>query len=74
MSTQDDIKGVYRHYKGGEYDVLGIGKHSETLEDFVVYKPRYEEPIAEFFMRPKDMFFKDVVIEGKSMRRFTKIS
>jgi hypothetical protein len=70
------IEGKYRHYKGHEYVVLGIAHHSETLEELVVYQGLYDDP--EFghhpiWVRPKSMFFDEVVFDGKKMKRFTKI-
>jgi hypothetical protein len=46
--------GVYRHYKGNEYEVIGIAKHSETEENLVVYRPLYGE--MELWCRPLEMF------------------
>ncbi|MEK7138290.1 MAG: DUF1653 domain-containing protein [Patescibacteria group bacterium] len=43
--------GKYRHFKGNEYEVIGVAKHSETLEDFVLYKD------GGFWVRPRQMFF-----------------
>ena len=68
---QKEIKGKYRHFKGGEYEVLGFGKHSETLEEFVVYKPLYGE--GGIWVRPKEMFFDDKDVDGKKVKRFEKI-
>ncbi len=65
--------GKYKHYKGNYYLVLGVGKHSETLEDLVVYMALYESP--EFgknsmWVRPLKMFTESVEFEGKKMPRF----
>jgi hypothetical protein len=60
--------GRYRHYKGGEYEVLGVAKHSETEEDFVVYRPLYGE--RGLWVRPKEMFAEMVVTEGGTVPRF----
>lgn len=65
--------GIYKHYKGGLYEVLGIARHSETLEEFVLYKSLKE--IKEFkekpfFVRPKGMFFEEVVVDNKKIKRF----
>lgn len=65
--------GKYRHYKGGEYEVIGVGRHSETLEEMVVYRALYDS--LEFgknslWVRPKSMFESDVEVEGKTMKRF----
>ena len=60
--------GRYRHYKGGEYEVLGIAKHSETEEDFVVYRQLYGA--GGLWIRSKAMFAETVMIEGRSIPRF----
>jgi len=60
--------GKYRHYKGNEYEVIGIAKHSETLEELVVYRALYGE--NQIWVRPKEMFLEDVTIEGKKQARF----
>lgn len=66
-----DLKpGLYEHYKGKKYKVIGIAKHSETLEDFVVYEPQYES-IAKLWVRPLSMFLETVEVEGKTVPRFT---
>ena len=60
--------GRYRHYKGGEYEVIGIARHSETLEPLVVYRPLYND--SGWWVRPYAMFFGQVVIDGISRPRF----
>jgi hypothetical protein len=60
--------GRYRHYKGGEYHVIGVARHSESLEALVVYRP-CREPCG-LWVRPYAMFVGDVVIEGQSRPRF----
>ena len=60
--------GTYAHYKGFEYEVLGVAKHRETMEDLVVYKALYGE--NELWVRPLDMFLETVIIDGKEMPRF----
>lgn len=61
---------VYRHYKGGMYKLLGVAKHSETLEDMVVYQELDGE---KMWVRPKEMFFEHVTVDGKVVPRFEKI-
>lgn len=61
--------GRYRHFKGREYRVIGVAKHSETLEDLVVYQPLYGE--GGLWVRPLSMFLEDVERDGKTMHRFT---
>jgi hypothetical protein len=63
--------GRYRHYKGGEYEVLGAARHSETLEPVVVYRPLYNA--TGLWVRPHGMFFGDVEFAGKWQPRFTRI-
>ncbi len=62
------IKGVYEHYKGNKYQVLGVAKHSETLEDMVVYKALYG--VGDLWVRPKEMFLEIVDVKGISIPRF----
>ncbi len=66
-----NIFGTYKHFKGGKYKVLGIAKHSETLEEFVVYQALYGE--EQIWIRPKEMFFDKKEVDGKSVQRFEKI-
>ena len=60
--------GKYNHYKGHEYEVIGVAKHSETLEEMVVYKALYGD--CGLWVRPLKMFIETVVVEGKSVPRF----
>lgn len=60
--------GRYRHYKGREYEVIGVARHSETLEPMVVYRPLVEP--AGWWIRPHAMFFERVSIDGVSKLRF----
>ncbi len=65
-----DIKcGKYRHFKGKEYLVLSIAKHSETMEDMVVYQALYGS--GEMWVRPASMWNDIVEHEGKRQNRFT---
>ncbi len=61
----------YRHFKGNEYLVLYIAKHSETLEDMVVYQALYGE--FGIWIRPLDMFLEQVERDGLMMDRFKEI-
>lgn len=63
--------GRYRHYKGGEYSVLGEARHSETLEELVVYRALYGE--QELWVRPKAMFEDSIALPEGTVRRFTKL-
>ena len=64
-------KGKYRHFKGGEYEVLCVAKHSETQEEMVVYRALYGA--GEIWTRPLAMWNDEVVKDGKTYRRFTRI-
>ena len=63
--------GKYRHFKGNEYEVLHIAKHSETMEEMVVYKALYGE--GGVWVRPLDMFCETITRDGKTFKRFEKI-
>jgi hypothetical protein len=60
--------GRYRHYKGGEYQVMGIAQHSETNELLVVYRPLYGE--GALWVRPLSMFVESVSHDGSQLPRF----
>jgi hypothetical protein len=62
--------GRYRHYKGGEYELIGVVRHSETLEALVLYRPLYGE--GALWVRPYAMFFEDVVVDGARRPRFAR--
>ncbi len=64
--------GVYRHYKGNTYQVIGIAKHSETEKDLVVYRALYGA--FGLWVRPLDMFCEKVEIGGKIVPRFELIA
>ena len=63
--------GKYRHFKGNEYEVIGIAKNSETLEEMVVYKALYGD--KELWVRPLSMWEETVTRDGKTFNRFTYI-
>ncbi len=65
--------GLYKHYKGKIYEVVGIAKHSETLEDMVVYKATYQPEGENLWVRPLSMFMETVVVEGMELKRFEKL-
>ena len=65
--------GKYRHFKGNEYMVIAIAKHSETLEDFVVYEALYENKVGKIWIRPLKMFAEKVEKDGKLVDRFEYI-
>lgn len=63
--------GRYRHYKGGEYEVLGVVRHSETLEPMVLYRPLYNA--TGMWVRPFDMFLETIEHEGQRQPRFSPV-
>ena len=65
------LPGKYRHFKGNEYEVLYMAKHSETMEDMVVYRALYGE--GGIWVRPAAMWNETVTREGKTFPRFTRI-
>ncbi len=69
--TEGISSGKYRHYKGGEYEVVGIATHSETHEQHVVYRPLYGE--GKLWVRPLSMFVENVIVEGRSVPRFAPL-
>lgn len=64
--------GRYRHYKGKDYQVMGVARHSETLEELVVYRPLYGD--RGLWVRPLQMFTETVEVDGEVMPRFRWIS
>lgn len=67
--------GIYKHYKGKLYKVIGQALHSETLEEMVVYKALYKGdfPAGTLWVRPAVMFAETVIVDGKKLRRFRRI-
>lgn len=63
--------GRYRHYKGGEYEVVGTVRHSETLEPMTLYRALYGQ--MGLWVRPAAMFNDSLVVAGAMHKRFTKI-
>ena len=64
-------KGIYRHFKGNLYEVIGTAKHSETLEEMVVYKALYDE--GSLWVRPASMWDETIERDGHTYKRFTYI-
>ena len=62
-------KGIYRHFKGNTYEVLGTAHHSESLEEMVVYRALYGK--GDLWVRPASMWNETVTRDGKTARRFT---
>ena len=67
------IGGKYKHHKGKFYRILGVGKHSETLEEFVYYECLYDNPHGKYWIRPKEMFLEEVKKDGKKVPRFALV-
>ncbi|MES2690289.1 MAG: DUF1653 domain-containing protein [Bacteroidota bacterium] len=68
--------GLYRHYKGKQYEVISVARHSETLEELVVYKALYDSPDFGYgatWVRPKAMFEELVLVDGVMKKRFEKL-
>ncbi len=63
--------GIYRHYKDKLYQVIGVARHSETEEEFVVYRPLYGE--RGLWIRPLQMFDETIEVAGVKVKRFTFI-
>jgi hypothetical protein len=66
------VGGIYEHYKKLPYKVLSIARHSETLEEMVVYQALYGE--CQFWVRPVTMFLENVLVDGTLVSRFRLIS
>lgn len=69
----DEIKtGFYEHFKGKKYEVIGLARHSETLEPLVIYKALYAGnfPEGSLWVRPLTMFQENVIVNGKEVPRF----
>jgi len=68
MQRETIRPGRYRHYKGNEYEVIGIARHSETEEEMVVYRKLYGD--HSLWVRPLAMFRELVTVEGRQVPRF----
>jgi hypothetical protein len=64
--------GRYRHYKGLDYEVMGVARHSETLEALVVYRPLYND--SGWWVRPYEMFTGTLEVDGVVRQRFERIA
>jgi len=67
----DILPGRYRHYKGEDYEVIGIARHSETEEELVVYRCLYGD--YSLWVRPLSMFRETVNVAGEQLPRFARI-
>lgn len=65
------IGAIYEHYKQKRYKIIAVARHSETLEELVVYQALYGE--GGIWVRPVAMFLETVLVEGKSLPRFRRI-
>lgn len=63
--------GRYRHYKGRDYEVVGVARHSETLEPLVVYRPLYDD--SGLWVRPYAMFTESIDVRGRRQQRFVRV-
>lgn len=64
----EPVPGRYRHYKGGEYEVVGVARHSESDDRLVVYRPLYND--SGLWVRPLAMFLETVIVGGQAIPRF----
>jgi len=75
MTYEEAVKlitpGKYRHFKGNEYEVLSIARHSETMEPMVVYRALYGD--HGVWVRPAEMWLETVELDGKTVQRFTRV-
>jgi 8-oxo-dGTP diphosphatase len=77
MQTRTNITvqpGIYRHYKGNLYRVIGVAAHSETEEGLVVYEALYNNPRSRLWVRPASMFIQNVEVDGKPQPRFEYVA
>ncbi len=72
--SRPEIGAVYKHYKGKKYLVLAIGKHSETVEEMVIYISLYKNPESQVWVRPLGMFMETIEYQGKTLPRFAKLA
>lgn len=61
--------GIYQHYSGKQYEVLGVARHSESLEELVIYRALY--PPHDFWVRPLGMFLEHIIYNGQLISRFS---
>ena len=73
ISNELTIGGIYEHYKGERYKIHGVARHSETLEELVLYEALYENKLGKMWVRPKEMFFENITLDGKTRPRFQLI-
>jgi hypothetical protein len=66
-----ELKGVFEHYSGRRYEIVGVSRHSETLEEMVVYRALYGD--RDMWVRPLSMFLESVEIKGVIQPRFRSV-
>jgi hypothetical protein len=74
MTSTPLVSGKYKHYKGNFYRVHGVVRHSETLEELVMYETLYENRLGRMWVRPMAMFLESVVIDGVKRPRFELVN
>ncbi len=67
------IGGIYSHYKNKRYKVIGVARHSETLEEMIIYEALYPNDLGTIWVRPKAMFLEEVVVGDYRGPRFKLI-
>ena len=65
--------GLYKHFKGNIYEVIGLAKDHETLDLLVIYKATYQQEGVNLWVRPLTMFMETVIVEGEERKRFEKL-
>lgn len=68
MESREIKIGKYEHFKGNKYEVIGVAKNSETMEELVVYRALYGN--HDLWVRPLKMFLEEVEVEGRKVPRF----
>lgn len=74
MSEQIVGGAVYEHYKGKHYRVLGAARHSESLEEFVLYECLYPNDLGQVWVRPRSLFFGMLEVDGRQVERFRRLN
>lgn len=70
MNIELHKNALYQHYKGKMYRVIDIVRHSETLDEMVLYETLYENELGKLWVRPLSMFVEELVVDGKKVPRF----
>lgn len=73
MQRELAIGKIYRHYKGKLYRILAVVRHSETLEEMVLYETQHENELGKLWVRPKAMFLETIRHEGREIFRFEEV-